>query len=94
MKPNDFRRGVRRKSLFTRVSAASEALMTEQLFHNESSVFLFLGVVQTNFSFPFTEFSIHQLLSHVQLCDPMKCSMPGFPVHHLLPELAFNTYSF
>ena len=20
------------------------------------------------------------------LCDPMDCSMPGFPVHHLLPE--------
>ena len=26
-------------------------------------------------------------LSHVQLCDPMDCSMPGFPVHHQLPEL-------
>ena len=22
------------------------------------------------------------------LCDPMACSMPGFPVHHQLPELA------
>ena len=22
------------------------------------------------------------------LCDPMGCSMPGFPVHHQLPELA------
>ena len=22
------------------------------------------------------------------LCDPMYCSMPGFPVHHQLPELA------
>ena len=22
------------------------------------------------------------------ICDPMDCSMPGFPVHHLLPELA------
>ena len=21
-------------------------------------------------------------------CDPMDCSMPGFPVHHQLPELA------
>ena len=20
------------------------------------------------------------------LCDPMDCSMPGFPVHHQLPE--------
>ena len=23
-----------------------------------------------------------------KLCDPMYCSMPGFPVHHQLPELA------
>ena len=22
------------------------------------------------------------------LCDPMDCSMPGFPVHHRLPQLA------
>ena len=29
-----------------------------------------------------------QLLSHVWLCDPMDCSMPGFPVHHQFPELA------
>ena len=27
-----------------------------------------------------------QLLSHVQLCDPMNCSTPGLPVHHQLPE--------
>ena len=27
-----------------------------------------------------------QSLSHVQLCDPMDCSMPGLPVHHQLPE--------
>ena len=26
-------------------------------------------------------FSSVQLLSHVQLCDPMNCSTPGFPVH-------------
>ena len=25
-------------------------------------------------------------LSHVQLCDPMDCSMPGLPVHHQLLE--------
>ena len=23
-----------------------------------------------------------QLISDVQLCDPMDCSMPGFPIHH------------
>ena len=27
-------------------------------------------------------------LSCVRLCNPMNCSMPGFPVHHQLPELA------
>ena len=27
-------------------------------------------------------------LSCLTLCDPMDCSMPGFPVHHQLPELA------
>ena len=26
--------------------------------------------------------------SVVSLCNPMECSMPGFPVHHQLPELA------
>ena len=29
-----------------------------------------------------------QLLSHVGLCEPMNCSMPGFPVLHHLLELA------
>ena len=29
-----------------------------------------------------------QLLSCVQLCDPIDCSTPGFPVHHQLQELA------
>ena len=27
-----------------------------------------------------------QSLSHVRLCDPMDCSMPGLPVRHQLPE--------
>ena len=34
------------------------------------------------------QFSPVQSLSRVQLCDPMNCSMPGFPVQHQLPELA------
>ena len=33
-----------------------------------------------------SQFSSVQSLSHVRLCDPMDCSMPGFPVHHQLPE--------
>ena len=34
-----------------------------------------------------TKKTVIQLLCHVQLCDPMDCSMPGFPVLHQLPEL-------
>ena len=33
-------------------------------------------------------FILVQLLSHVWLCDPMDCSMPGFPVLHYLPGFA------
>ena len=33
-------------------------------------------------------FSSVQSLSHVQLCNPMDRSVPGFPVHHQLRELA------
>ena len=37
-------------------------------------------------SFQFSSFqSVSQ--SCLTLCDPMGCSMPGFPVHHQLPEL-------
>ena len=32
------------------------------------------------------KFSSVQLLSRVQLCNPMDCSMPGLPVHHQLRE--------
>ena len=30
--------------------------------------------------------SSFQLLSHVQLCNPIDHSTPGLPVHHQLPE--------
>ena len=32
-------------------------------------------------------FSSVQSVSRVLLCNPMDCSMPGFPVCHQLPEL-------
>ena len=37
-------------------------------------------------SFKIYTFSSVQSLSHVRLCDPMDCSMPGLPVHHQLLE--------
>ena len=36
--------------------------------------------------FPVQFSSVAQLC--LTLCDPMNCSMPGFPVHHQLPEIA------
>ena len=50
-----------------------------------------LNIASKNVILPFQEFSwIIQcsVQSHPALCDPMDCSMPGFPVHHQLPELA------
>ena len=37
-------------------------------------------------SSPHLPFSSVQSLSHVPLCEPMNCSIPGLPVHHQLPE--------
>ena len=42
--------------------------------------------------FLYIYFGEHQFSSVTEscltLCNPMDCSMPGFPVHHQLPELA------
>ena len=47
---------------------------------------------------PLNQLGLFPLLHHISissvtqscqtLCDPMDCSMPGFPVHHQHPELA------
>ena len=50
---------------------------------------LFSAVVwDSEFKERIFQFSSIQSLSCVQLCDPMDCSMPDFPVHHQHPELA------
>ena len=36
----------------------------------------------------FSSSFVVQLFSHVPLCDPMDCSMPGSPVLHYLPKCA------
>ena len=46
------------------------------LHHFHSEMFLIIVVIDV------------QLLSCVQLCDPMECSTQGFSVLHHLPELA------
>ena len=40
------------------------------------------------YSTPWHILQLVKSLSHVRLCDPMDCSLSGFPVHHQLPELA------
>ena len=41
------------------------------------------------FSFLFSVWCLTSFIqSRLTLCDPMDCSMPGFPVHHQLQELA------
>ena len=41
-----------------------------------------------NHQFAHVVFVVVQSLSCVQLCDPVDCSTPGFPVLRYLPELA------
>ena len=43
----------------------------KQMTHQDISIIQFSSVAQ----------------SCLTLCDPMDCSVPGFPVHHQLPEL-------
>ena len=50
------------------------------LYHLISSIFAISLFIVLQFS------SVTQ--SYLTLCNPMDCSMPGFPVHHQLPELA------
>ena len=42
------------------------------------------------FGYDFYLFKSFSLVTHscLTLCTPMDCSMPGFPVHHQIPELA------
>ena len=47
-----------------------------------------LNLVITLFQMSTCHVVVVQLLSRVQLCSPMDCSMPGFHVLHCLPESA------
>ena len=60
--------------------AKSQTRLSEFHFH-------FNQYIKMNFDFMSCQFSsVAQSCS--TLCDPMDCSMPGFPVHHQLLELA------
>ena len=77
---------------------ASQLFFQRNINGHLSSVYSVHGILGTGLSRKtrtisyFTEekiaaqFRLVQLLSRVQLCDPMDCSTSGFPVHHQLPE--------
>ena len=54
------------------------AVVTICTWHLHDLIVLYLASVQFSLSVQFS----------VQLCDSTDCSMPGFPVHHQLPEFA------
>ena len=53
----------------------------------EYSPLVLLFHMPLNLQFSSVQF-ISVTQSSVTLCNPMDCRMPGFPVHHQLPELA------
>ena len=52
-----------------------------------SSLYIFYTTPRSDVSFCSVQFSSIAPLC-LTLCDPMDCSMPGFPVHHQFLELA------
>ena len=57
------------------------------IFLESNLIFLWLLHSQAaSFQLSHLQFISVQLLSRVQLCDPMHCSTPGLPVHRQLPE--------
>ena len=67
------------------------------IYHILSSMLRMATAVMVGFLFgdwlivcqPLYNFSSVQFTQlYLALCDPVDCSMPGFPVHHQLPELA------
>ena len=50
--------------------------------------FSFMMTMTSNFFFPGSIYCCSVTQSYLTLCDPMVCSMPGFPVLHHLLDLA------
>ena len=64
------------------------SMINNNIFKNKNSInhmsWLFVHISSKLSSIQFS--SVTQFC--LTLCDPNDCSMPGFPVHHQLPELA------
>ena len=68
------------------MSTVSESLTTQ--FKQQCFVLIILFSQVLNIYLVLIGFISSVIQSCLTLCDPMDYSMPGFPVHHQLPELA------
>ena len=66
---------------------ASESFQMNQLFVSKTRL-LYSSLVLMFFSCHVNSALSSVVQSCPTLCDPIDCNMPGFPIHHQLPELA------
>ena len=66
----------------TLLISVTDILLFKQPGTESKNHFFFFGSIM----FLSVQIRTVQSLSHVQLCNPMDCSMPGLPVHHQLLE--------
>ena len=74
-------------SFFTKVLANFSTLVFNINFLKYFFIYGCTGSFLLHIGFLWVQFS-SAVQSCLTLCNPMDCSMPGFPVHHQLPELA------
>ena len=71
---------------FTDWASSYLILVHVEVFRGSKRVYL--GTPEKSLPLVSEQPLVVQSLSRVQLCDPMDCSTPSFPVLHHLPELA------
>ena len=66
----------------------TSAILSDSMYYNIYMNFTFWPSLKKINKYYNTIFFSSVTQSCQTLCDPMDCSMPGSPVHHLLPEVA------
>ena len=87
LSPTRLRRHMENNITYYIVFGSDVGLHLGTLKSINSSVHLYWELLCSEYWDRCSHLSSVQSLSGVWLCNPMDCSMPGFPVHHQLPEL-------
>ena len=67
----------------------TSAILSDSMYYNIYMNFTFWPSLKKIINIIIQFFQFSSVTQSCQtLCDPMDCSMPGSPVHHLLPEVA------